>query len=203
MRVISNNKLRYGLAGIVAFIGIGALAIVSDFWSTSSERKTYAEIGGDFTLSSENGMISLSDFRGQVVLLFFGYASCPDYCPAELARIARTMRGLSKKDADQTWGIFVNVDPAKDTIEEVSAYARFFHEHILGLTGTIEEVRQVAEKYFAFYEVVENEDSVGGYTIDHSLTTYLIGRDGRVVELINPSWSISQISQAIRTELQR
>ena len=203
MRVISKHKLLYVLVGAVILAGIGAFAIFSDFRSTNAERKDYAAIGGDFTLSSENGMVSLSDFRGQVVLLFFGYASCPDYCPAELARIASTIRGLSKKNADQTWGIFVNVDPAKDTIEEVSAYARFFHEHILGLTGTIEEVRQVADRYFAFYEVVENEGSMGGYTIDHSLTTYLIGRDGRVVELINPSWSISQISQAIRAELQR
>ena len=78
MRVISKHKLLYVLVGAVILAGIGAFAIFSDFRSTNAERKDYAAIGGDFTLSSENGMVSLSDFRGQVVLLFFGYASCPD-----------------------------------------------------------------------------------------------------------------------------
>ena len=201
--MILNNRHRYIFFVLICLLVVVILLVFSGLRPANLEKNSYAEIGGDFTLTSESGPVSLFDYNGQVVLLFFGYASCPDYCPTELARIGAAIRKLSNRDIDQTQGIFVSIDPARDPIEEVSAYAKFFHKNIIGLTGTAEHVRQVAEKYFAFYEIVENEDSSTGYTIDHSLTTYLIGRDGQVVELVKRDWTSSELAQAIRAALRK
>lgn len=201
--MILNNRHHYIVFILICLLVVVSLLIFSAFRPANVEKNSYAEIGGDFTLTSESGSVSLFDYQGQVVLLFFGYASCPDYCPTELARIGAAIRKLSNRDRDQTQGIFVSIDPARDSIEKVSAYVKFFHKNIIGLSGTAEEVRRVAEKYFAFYEIFENEDSGSGYTIDHSLTTYLIGRDGQVVELVKRDWTSSELAQAIRAALRK
>jgi protein SCO1/2 len=201
--MILNNRHRYIIFVLMCLLVVVILLIFLASRPDNLEKTSYAAIGGDFTLTSESGPVSLFDYHGQVVLLFFGYASCPDYCPTELARIGSTIRKLSNTDIDQTQGIFVSIDPARDSIEEVSAYAKFFHKNIIGLTGTAEQVSQVADKYFAFYEIVENKDSSTEYTVDHSLTTYLIGRDGQVVDLIKRDWTSSEIAQAIRLALRK
>ena len=161
----------------------------------------YANVGGDFTLRSELRPVALSDFEGKVVLLFFGFTSCPDYCPTELARIALAIKKLSDNEKNQTQVLFVSIDPKRDTIEKVSLYTKFFHQDILGLVGTPEEVRKVANKYFVFYEIVKDPDSDIAYTIDHSLTTFLIARNGRVNKLIDKQWTCSQLAEAIRAAL--
>ena len=201
--MILNNRHRYIIFILICLLVVVILLAFLGSRPANLEKNSYASIGGDFTLTSESGPVSLFDYHGQVVLLFFGYASCPDYCPTELARMGVTFKKLSNRDIDQTQGIFVSIDPARDSIEEVSAYAKFFHKNIIGLTGTAEQVSQVAGKYFAFYEIVENEGSSTEYTIDHSLTTYLIGRDGQVVELIKRDWTSSEIARAIRAALRK
>ena len=169
--------------------------------NNSGDVDFYANVGGDFTLRSEFRPVSLSDFQGKVVLLFFGFTSCPDYCPTELARIASAIRILSENERNQTQALFVTIDPERDTIEKVSLYAKFFHPNILGLVGTPEQVRDVAEKYFVFYEIVKDPDSDIAYTIDHTLTTFLIARDGRVKKLIDKHWTSTQLAEAVRVAL--
>ncbi len=167
----------------------------------SGDVDFYANVGGDFTLRSEFRPVSLSDFQGKVVLLFFGFTSCPDYCPTELARIASAIRTLSENERNQTQVLFVTIDPERDTIEKVSQYTKFFHPNILGLVGTPEQVRDVADKFFVFYEIVKDPDSDIAYTIDHTLTTFLIARDGRVKKLIDKHWTSTQLADAVRVAL--
>ena len=167
----------------------------------SGDVDFYANVGGDFTLRSEFRPVSLSDFQGKVVVLFFGFTSCPDYCPTELARIASAIRTLSENERNQTQVLFVTIDPERDTIEKVSQYTKFFHPNILGLVGTPEQVRDVADKFFVFYEIVKDPDSDIAYTIDHTLTTFLIARDGRVKKLIDKHWTSTQLADAVRVAL--
>ena len=195
------SKKNYIFALLICLASVVAFILVSSFRFPSPQESRYKEIGGDFTLISDQRLVSLLDFRGQVVLLFFGFTSCPDICPTELARIAAAFRKLSKKEIDQTQGIFISIDPQRDTIKKVSAHAQFFHTNIIGLTGSTGEVKRVANKYFAFYEKVENKDDETEYMIDHSVTTYIIGRDGRVAELIKRDVTSSELAQAIRTAL--
>jgi protein SCO1/2 len=190
---------------------LGALLVVliAISWATRLENQNqneeiqnpYGNVGGEFTLVSKDGLVSLSDYRGRIVLLFFGYTLCPDVCPTTLAKIGAVFRELSINEVSEVWGMFITVDPERDTIEKVSKYADFFHENIIGLTGSPEKIEKVAEKYFVLYQKIDHEDPALGYTVDHSATTYLIGRDGQVVELFRHRATIEEIVQSIRVTL--
>jgi protein SCO1/2 len=136
--------------------------------------------GGDFTLNSLDGPVSLADDRGKVVLLYFGYTMCPDICPTSLAMIKGAYHELTPAERDQVAGIFVSVDPQHDTLKRLAEYAGYFDPHIKGVTGTAAQVAAVAKKYGVVYRMVDEPSSALGYTIDHSAFTYVIDRHGKL-----------------------
>ena len=179
------------------------VGLVAGLWTQYQDREVtnpYATVGGNFTLVSKDGEVSLADFKGKVVLLFFGYTFCPDVCPTELAKMRVAFNDLSSSEIEQVAGIFVSVDTNRDTPEKASAYAAFFHDKIVGLTGTGEQVSEVAKLYFVGYQKVEAGGSAAGYTVDHTATTYLIGRDGKVQKLLQGLTS-QEIVQELRNQL--
>lgn len=138
----------------------------------------------DFTMTSHTGHpVSLSDFRGKLVLLYFGYTFCPDVCPATLAEVAGAMDIMGEDAADVQF-IMISVDPQRDTSSKLAEYVAHFDPSFLGVTGTPEKIAEVATLYGIFYEV--NEGSVAtGYLIDHTATITVIDEDGHV-KLILP-----------------
>jgi len=156
--------------------------------------------GGDFTLQSVKGPVSLHDFRGKVVLLYFGYTYCPDVCPTSLALIAQSLKQLPPKDAQQVQVIFVSVDPERDTLQKLQEYGNFFYPGTLGITGTPEEVAKVAKQYGVVYRK-QAVTSAAGYVIDHSSYTYIIGRDGSLRGKVLHAAAPAEMIQAIRNAL--
>lgn len=136
--------------------------------------------GGDFTLRSASGPVSLRDFRGKAVLLFFGYTHCPDVCPNALAYLAQVLNGLSGEEQRRVQGIFISIDPERDTPEALAEYVAYFHPGLIGVTGTGEEVATVAGLYGAQYCRVEPADPSMGYSISHSAVAYLVSPDGEL-----------------------
>ena len=135
----------------------------------------------DFYLPDFNGkQRSLADFRGKVVLLFFGYTNCPLVCPTTLADLAQIM-GLLGKDAGRIQVIFITVDPEHDTPEVLAKFIPFFHSSFLGLSGDAESIAQAAKAFGVGYEKQYYKD--GGYTFLHSDGTFLIGATGRPILL--------------------
>jgi protein SCO1 len=133
----------------------------------------------DFTLHSASGPVHLSDFRGKVVLLYFGYTFCPDICPTSLAATSRALASLAPEDLARVQTLFVSVDPARDTPEHLAEYAGFFHPSILGVTGTDEEVAVAARPYGVVY-ARHAVEGASGYVVDHSAFTYLVAPDGHL-----------------------
>ena len=188
---------------LVSLTIVVLVGLVAGLWIQHQDREVtnpFATVGGDFTLISKDGEVSLSDFNGKVVLLFFGYTFCPDVCPTELAKMRGAFNDLSSSEIEQVVGIFVSVDTNRDTPEKVSAYASFFHDRIVGLTGTREQISEVAKLYFVAYQEVEAKGSATGYTVDHTATTYLIGQDGKVQKLLRGPTS-QEIVQELRNQL--
>ena len=144
-----------------------------------------APIGGDFTLMSKTGQVSLSDYRGKAVLITFGYSHCPDVCPMTLFHLARALNGVEVALQEQVQGIFITLDPERDTIEVLHEYVRYFHESIVGLGGTIQAINKVARLYGVRYSQVELLGSDLDYSISHSAATYLINPQG-VLQFIFP-----------------
>ena len=108
--------------------------------------------GGNFTLQSAQGPVSLEQYRGRVLLLFFGFTTCPDICPTALWDISRAFNQLNADELKQVNALFISLDPERDNYELLQKYAGYFHTRITGVTGRIEIVRQVAERYGVSFE---------------------------------------------------
>jgi protein SCO1/2 len=138
-----------------------------------------ALVGGPFELRDGNGApVTEKDFAGKYMLVYFGFTHCPDICPTGLILIENALDQLGDR-AEMIVPIFVSLDPERDTPEVMAKYVANFGERIVGLTGTAEQIKQIADGYKVYYRKVEAEDSLGGYMIDHSGYMYLMGPDGK------------------------
>jgi protein SCO1/2 len=135
------------------------------------------EPAANFTLTSHLGQpVSLSDFKGQLVLLYFGYTTCPDVCPTTLAELKQARQLLGKR-SDEVQVLMVTVDPERDTVPVLADYMTHFDPSFIGLTGTPEEIAEIATYYGVFYERKESESALG-YLVDHTATVMVVDRDG-------------------------
>lgn len=121
---------------------------------------------------------SLSDFRGKVVTLFFGYTQCPDVCPTNMGTMAEVMKGLGE-DAKRVQVLFVTVDPERDTRELLAQYVPAFHPEFLGLRGDEAATKVAAQAFKVFYQKVPGKTETS-YTIDHTAGTYILDPAGRL-----------------------
>jgi protein SCO1/2 len=144
----------------------------------------------DFTLLSHTGQrVSLSDFRGQLVVLYFGYTFCPDVCPATLSEIAGALEILGE-DADQIQTIMITVDPERDTPALLADYMNHFDASFLGVTGTPAEIAEVATFYGIYYGKNEGSDATD-YLIDHTASQIVVDEDGHL-KLVFPFGTTAQ-----------
>ncbi|WP_066255849.1 SCO family protein [Hydrogenophaga flava] len=138
---------------------------------------TGADYARGFSLTDFNGQPrTLADFKGRVVMLYFGFVQCPDVCPTALTRAAAVMERLGPQSADLQV-VFVTVDPERDTPELLREYMKAFHPSFLALTGSAEQIAQTAKDFRAFYKKVPTGSS---YTMDHTALSYLFDRQGRI-----------------------
>ncbi len=156
--------------------------------------------GGDFTLQSVQGPVSLKDFRGKVVLIYFGYAMCPDICPTNLSMMAGAFGQLSKEELQRVQGVFISVDPKRDSPQRLAEYTQYFHPAIMGITGKPEVIAELAKRYGMAYKKVVL-DSVTNYVVDHSSETYIIDPQGKLVERLPHGTLPEQILAAVRKYL--
>lgn len=132
-----------------------------------------------FELTDHSGRArTLTDFKGKVVVIVFGFTSCPDVCPTTLAALASVVRALGK-DAPRVQVLFVTLDPERDTAPLLSAYVPAFHPSFIGLHGSTEQTRRAAREFRVSYQKVA-ASAGGDYTLDHSTHSYVFGADGRL-----------------------
>ena len=158
-------------------------------------------VGGPFTLTDQAGRKrSDGEFRGKLMIVYFGYTFCPDVCPADLMAITQALDELGPL-ASQIQPIFITVDPERDT-KVLSDYVAAFHRSFVGLTGTAEEIRKVANAYKAFYAKVPGGRD-GDYAIDHTGVIYLMGRDGEYLGFMPPQTGPERLIEILRKYLAR
>jgi len=154
---------------------------------------THAEpLGGDFTLTDQHGeAFSLAELRGRVVMLFFGYTSCPHVCPTSMAITAKVLESLGAR-ADQAAVVFVSVDPKRDTPAVLGPYVERFHPEIVALTGAPDALERVEEQYKVNVRF-ENGGEGDRYMVDHTAHLFLIDRDGQVASIVPYGVPSSQV----------
>ncbi len=155
-------------------------------------------IGGPFVLTDHHGARrSLADFRGKVVVLYFGYTYCPDVCPTDLMEIAGLLRLLGDR-AREVQAIYVSVDPERDTPDHLAGYVMAFDPRILGLTGSVAEIRAVAERYKAYFAKVPSGQ---GYLMEHSANFYVLDREGKFGGSLPPGTKAERLADVVRERL--
>jgi len=157
---------------------------------------TNANFGRDFKLTDHNGRIrSLDDFKGKVVVLFFGYTNCPDICPITMGKLAVAMKKLGK-DAKHVQVLFVSIDPEHDTSALLKQYVTAFNPAFLGLSGDIQTTRNVTQEFKVTFQKQAGKTQ-DNYTMDHSTGTYIYDTVGRIRLYVNSSKSADVFSHDI------
>jgi protein SCO1/2 len=164
---------------------------------TAHDAGVTAKLGGDFTLTDQNGaQWTRSNIPARAAIIFFGYTHCADACPIAMSKIRRAA-GLLGGDAKQLAAVFISVDPGRDTPEVLKQYASAFTFPLTALTGSKDEIDIVARKFGVNYSY-QKSDSAAGYTVSHTTTLFLIDRTGRVRHLYQSGSTPDQIAEGVR-----
>jgi protein SCO1 len=170
---------------LVAALVLLGVALLGWRWWTLSRMPQYGiaidsvEPAQDFTLDASTGRpVSLSEFRGKPVLLYFGYTTCPDVCPTTLTDLRLAMQELgSEQESVQV--LFVSVDPERDTADRLAAYLQYFNPGFIGLTGSVADIEAIASRFGVFFKKNKAE-SAADYLVDHTSAVLLLDADGKL-----------------------
>ena len=189
------NRTLYAVMGLIfAVLLIGS----AGFLWLSSTGSNPGGIGGPFTLQDGAGKtVTDRDFRGKYMLVYFGYTFCPDVCPTTLNAVADAMEKLGPAAA-QIRPLFVTIDPKRDSPAVVKQYAAAFGPMITGLTGTPEEIAQIAREYRVYYAEHRTGPGPDDYSMDHSSILYLMDPKGDFVAPIRADQSGDEIAANLK-----
>ncbi len=190
--MISRGMGRRFMLVMVLMLGCHSLISVQ-----TQRLRVRHDLGGDFILNGHHGEpVGLKDFRGKIVLLYFGYTTCPDICPATLSHLKLLMQRLETQ-LDRVQVIFISIDPERDTLERLNDYLPFFHPSFLGLRGseleTMETARLFRVKYF-----LEYTESSAGYSMAHTDAVFLLDHFGRYRGRYQTRWALEDLVQDVR-----
>lgn len=160
-----------------AAVAAAAIAFLVLDLGRSGPPQGKALVGGPFELVDQHGdTVTEADLEGKYALIYFGYTYCPDVCPTSLQTMSAAL-DLLGPDGEAVQPVFITVDPARDTVEQMAAYAEHFHPRLLALTGTEEQIADAARAYRVYYQRVD-DSSATEYLMDHTSLYYLMGPDG-------------------------
>lgn len=203
-------KLRTRVAVALLFGG-GLLAVWGYVYSEKQQRfrrqrveqlKQVALGRGNFSLLDHRGRRrTKQDFLGSWLLLYFGFTHCPDICPDELDKLSAVVAALDR-DASlpPVQPVFITVDPERDDVAALARYVKDFHPRLIGLTGTVEEVKQAGRDY-RVYASAGPKDEDGDYIVDHTILVYLVTPDGLFLDYYNRMKNQDQIAESVRNHI--
>jgi protein SCO1/2 len=199
--------------GILAFAVAGGVIAASGWllWPPMAAEPSAAalmdavmwskeQIGGPFALIDQDGRPRTdADFRGKLLLIYFGYTYCTDICPTDLQTISTTIDKLGPA-GESVQPLFITVDPEHDTSEVIKLYVTLFHPRLVGLTGSAKQIKAIARAYKVYY--AKNEESTkSDSVIDHSGFVFLVGRDGKYLGFFPPGTSADRMIDNLRQQL--
>jgi protein SCO1/2 len=193
-------------------VSIGLWLMPASAGAADAPRRSAAEVmdtlmwnrepvGGPFELTDHTGRIRTErDFRGQLMLVYFGFTWCPDICPADLQAIGLALDRLGN-EAARVQPLFVTVDPERDTSEHLAEYVKLFHPRLIGLTGSLDAVHKAADAYKVYFAKIPIGKEANDYTVDHTAFIYLMDRDGNYLGFFPPGTSADRMVEIIRPRL--
>ena len=174
------HQRRLWLLGAAALLaGCDKLSGLGSKPSFKAVDITGADYGSKLALPDQHGQLrTLADFKGKLVVVFFGFTQCPDVCPTTMAELAQVKKAMGA-DGDRVQGVFITIDPERDTPELLKAYMGSFDPSFIGLRGTLEQTAATAKDFKVFYAKVPGK-SEGSYTMDHTAGSYIFDTTGKL-----------------------
>lgn len=177
MRLTLVQKLLWALVG-VAIVGFVWLLPKTDDGADRAQTEPEAAFRANFELTDHLGAVRTDEeFAGRWLLIFFGFANCPDVCPTTLAEVSAVMDSLGA-DAGQVQPLFISIDPQRDTPSALADFVPRFEAGIIGLTGTSEQIARTVDGFHVYYEKIEEAAAPGAYTMSHSSQLFLFDPQG-------------------------
>jgi cytochrome oxidase Cu insertion factor (SCO1/SenC/PrrC family) len=194
-------KLRVFVLALLSLLGASSQPLAQKSDRSAAELMDVVmwnrePIGGPFALTDQNGAHRTdADFRGKIMLVYFGFTYCPDICPTDLQQMGLAVDRLGP-DGEQVQPIFITVDPERDTAEQLKDYMPMFHPRFVGLTGDAAAINDAARAYRVYYAKVDLGKA--DYTVDHSAFIYMIGRNGEYLGFFPPGTSADILAGGLR-----
>ncbi len=188
-----------GLAGLLGLSGLG----IAEWRSSAIPHMSVAAfqapaIGGPFVLTATDGStVTDATYRGKILLVYFGYTTCPDACPTTLNSIAATLAELGPL-AHHIQPLFVTIDPERDTREVLASYVKAFDPRIVGLTGTPDQIAAAARAYGVYYAPYKTADAPNGYLMDHTSVVFVMNEEHRFVASFTQDTPATQMADRLR-----
>lgn len=186
-------------------ISVAIIGLITLFVSTSKTNfgektaKSFSELGGDFTLQSSKGDVSLSDFKGKAVVMYFGFMSCPEVCPNSMGIIQSALGRMSETELQQVQGLMISIDPQRDNLKSLEQFTKYYHSNIMGVTGTDDVVQKTAEQYGAYFK--RTKDKANDYLFEHVSRYYIIDQEGNLVGALRHSTTPNELTAKLRETL--
>ncbi|MEP0072651.1 MAG: SCO family protein [Marinomonas sp.] len=185
-------------AAIFLSISIIVFYVATTTRPIGEKYKPLSELGGPFTLETKQGPFSLSDIEGKVGVVYFGFLSCTEACPASIGVVQAAYKQLTDEERDNVQFLFISVDPERDSLEDLYDFGDYYDNDLLALTGTKEEIDKVTSDYGVFFELTDLEGSALGYTVDHSSRFYMIDKQGKLFTTMSHSTTPSELAARIK-----
>ena len=181
---------------IVIFLAVVLIVFLKPFVDEYKERKKY-----NFTLNTIDGEVTKDSFKGKVLAVYFGYTYCPDVCPTSLSSLASALNSFDKEKIKDFVGLFVSVDPKRDSLKNLKAYASYFHPNFIGASSIKENIDDITKRYGSYYKKVELKNSAMGYSISHTSFIYLFDKEGRFIAKVDHFSDPSKIKESLKKAL--
>ena len=204
-----NNKMKLQKAHIVCLVFFTAIIGLISLFSLTSKiefgeevPRTFDQLGGDFTLKSIQGDVSLSDYKGKAVVMYFGFISCPEVCPNSMGVIQTAFNKLKAHEIDQVQGLMISIDPERDSLENLNEFTQYYHPNIQGLTGTDEQLEATSKLYGAYFK--KQKDKKNDYLFEHVSRYYIINKHGDLIDAMRhsttPNELVARLKETIGSE---
>lgn len=191
---------------ILAFFSILIVGLIAFYFATSTlplgeKYKPIDHYGGEFTLQSADGPVSLSDFKGKAVVMYFGFLNCTEACPASMSVLKKALSRMPAEQVAQVQPIFISVDPKRDTVENLAEFSDYYHPNMIGLTDTEKNIKALSKQYGVFFDLVDLEGSAANYTVDHSSRFYIIDTQGVLITTMSHSTTPNELAAKLASLL--
>lgn len=177
-------------------IAIGIILLVKPYIDENNKKNQH-----NFAVNSNNGELSLDSYKGKVLAIYFGYMYCPDVCPTSLSSLAQALQGVSSEKLKNFEGLFISVDPDRDSLKDLEDYAKYFHPTFKGATSDKENIDDIVKRYGAFYQKVYLEGSSMDYSVSHTSYIYFFDKDGNYVKKVDHASYAEELPKVLESLL--